>query len=116
MRVLKLESLDKVLRAGDGARVDADVAARFKVGDAVQARNFQTLGHTRLPRYVRSRRGVIAIAHGVFVFPDTNAASGDPKPQHCYAVRFSMSELWGDGASARDTVTLDLFDDYLEPA
>ena len=59
---------------------------------------------------------MIAICHGVFVFPDTHAASGDPSPQHCYAVRFTMRELWGEDASDRDVVIMDLFDDYLEPA
>ena len=116
MRVLNMENVDRLLRGGDGARVDVDIAPRFKVGDAVQARNFQTLGHTRLPRYARSRRGVIAIAHGVFVFPDTNARNGERKPQHLYSVQFTLSELWGDGASALDSVHIDLFDDYLEPA
>ena len=116
MRVLTLENVDPLLRAGDGARVDAYIEPRFNVGDAVDARNFQTLGHTRLPRYVRSRRGVIAIDHGVFVFPDTNAQDGNTKPQHLYSVAFTMRELWGEGASERDTVHLDLFDDYLEPA
>ena len=116
MRVLNMANVDKLLRGGDGARVNEDIAARFTVGDVVQARNFQTLGHTRLPRYARSRRGLIAIAHGVFVFPDTHAKTGDRKPQHLYSVRFTMRELWGDGASEHDTVHLDLFDDYLEPA
>ena len=114
MRVLKLENVDKVLRAGDGARVNEEVTARFEPGDVVRARNFQTLGHTRLPRYVRSRCGVIAIDHGVFIFPDTHSQNSDCKPQHLYSVRFTMRELWGDGASERDTVHLDMFDDYLE--
>ena len=116
MRVLKLDNVDKVLRAGDGARVNEDIAARFKVGDEIRARNFQTLGHTRLPRYVRSRRGVIASDHGVFIFPDTHSRNADRKPQHLYSVQFTMRELWGDGASEHDTVHLDMFDDYLEPA
>ena len=116
MRVLTLDKVDKVLRAGDGARVDEDIKPRFAVGDAVLARNFQTLGHTRLPRYARSRRGVIAIDHGVFIFPDTHARNSDRKPQHLYSVEFTMRELWGDNANERDTVHLDMFDDYLEPA
>ena len=116
MRVLSMENVDRLLRGGDGARVNEEIPARFQVGDAVQARNFQTPGHTRLPRYARSRRGVIAIAHGVFVFPDTHAQDGNRKPQHLYSVQFTMRELWGDGASECDTVHLDLFDDYLEPA
>jgi hypothetical protein len=31
-------------------------------------------------------------------------------------VQFTMRELWGEGASDIDTVHIDLFDDYLEPA
>ena len=69
MKILQLRDVDRLLRAGDGARVDEDIQARFKVGDEVLARNFQTMGHTRLPRYVRSRRGVIAIDHGCLFSP-----------------------------------------------
>ena len=35
------------------ARVAAEVAASFKVGDIIQARNINPTGHTRLPRYIR---------------------------------------------------------------
>jgi len=115
MRVLEAANVQKVLRGGDSARIASDEPARFEPGDAVATRNFQPHGHTRLPRYARAKRGVVAIVHGVFVFPDTHAANGEKKPQHLYSVRFTMRELWGDGASERDTVHIDLFDDYLEP-
>jgi nitrile hydratase len=101
-------------RGRASARVAADVPARFKPGDAVVARKINPVGHTRLPRYVRGRRGTINLDHGVFTFPDTNAMSRDPKPQHCYSVRFTARELWGPQAAARDSVYLDLFDDYLD--
>jgi hypothetical protein len=116
MRVLHRDNVQKVLRAGDRARIDSDEPPRFRPGDAVVTRNFQPLGHTRLPRYARAKRGVVAINHGVFVFPDTHAANGDKNPQHLYSVCFTMRELWGDGASDVDTVHIDLFDDYLDPA
>jgi nitrile hydratase subunit beta len=74
------------------------------------------VGHTRLPRYVRSRSGTIERDHGVFLFPDTNAHFLGEKPQHVYSVRFSARELWGNEARPQDCVHLDLFDDYLEPA
>lgn len=113
MRVLTLDNVDAVLRKGDSARLDLDIAPRFRPGDAVITRNFAPLTHTRLPRYARAKRGVVRIAHGVFVFPDTHAVDWERKPQHLYAVEFTMRELWGEGASERDTVLLDLFDDYL---
>src|SRR5436190_5690315 len=43
--------------------------ALFAVGDAVRARVMNPIGHTRLPRYVRGRPGMIARMHGVHVFP-----------------------------------------------
>jgi nitrile hydratase len=82
----------------------------------VIVRNAHPLGHTRAPRYVRGHRGAITRDHGVFVFPDTYAASGDQRPQHVYSVRFGARELWGPDASARDSVYVDLWDDYLDRA
>ena len=44
-----------------------------------------------------------------------DAENWERKPQHLYSVRFTMRELWGEGASERDSVHIDLFDDYLLP-
>jgi nitrile hydratase len=104
------------LRAGRGARLDDPIAPRFSPGDRVRARNVNPPGHTRLPRYARGRVGVIDRDHGVWVFPDAHAAGQGTSPQHAYSVRFAARELWGDQASPRDAVYIDMFDDYLEPA
>jgi nitrile hydratase beta subunit len=104
-----------VARRGS-ARRDAAVSPRFKVGQRVRARNVHPTGHTRLPRYARGKVGLIARDHGVFVFPDTNAEFLGEKPQHVYSVRFAARELWGEQASPRDSIHLDMWDDYLERA
>jgi len=114
MRVLTMDTIESVLKKADNARLDMEIPARFGPGDAVLTRNFAPLTHTRLPRYARARHGVVRLNHGVYVFPDTHAIDWDRKPQHLYAVEFTLRELWGEGASARDSVILDLFDDYLE--
>jgi nitrile hydratase len=57
---------------------------------------------------------VVAIDHGVFIFPDTHAAGLGQKPQHVYSVQFTARELWGPDAPERDRVCVDLWDDYLE--
>ena len=88
--------------------------ARFKAGQRIRARNIHPPGHTRLPRYVRGKVGVIVRDRGVCLFPDTNAHFLGEKPQHLYSVRFSGRELWGAQASPRDFVHLDMWDDYLE--
>lgn len=98
------------------ARREANVAPTFRVGQRVRARNMHPTGHTRLPRYARGKYGAIAIDHGVFLFPDTHARFEGEKPQHVYSVRFAARELWGEQASPRDFVHVDMWDDYLEPA
>jgi nitrile hydratase beta subunit len=113
---LTVEMVPDVIAKGGSARRNVRVAARFKTGERVRARNMNPRGHTRLPRYARGKEGTIHADHGVFVFPDTNSAFLGEKPQHVYSVRFSALELWGEQASARDTVNIDLWDDYLEHA
>jgi nitrile hydratase subunit beta len=95
-------------------RRDVAVSPRFKVGQRVRARNIHPTGHTRLPRYARGKVGVVIRDHGVWVFPDTNAEFAGEKPQHVYSVRFAARELWGEQASPRDSVHLDMWDDYLD--
>ena len=90
--------------------------ARFRPGDAVRARNIHPAGHTRLPRYVRGRRGRVRTVNGPMLLPDSNAHGGSPDWQACYAVEFGARELWGDGARAGDRVCVDLWENYLEPA
>jgi len=104
------------LGRGGPARRDAAVAPRFKVRQRVRTRNIHPAGHTRLPRYARSKVGIIIRDHGVYVFPDTNALFQGEKPQHVYSVRFAARELWGEQASPRDAVYIDMWDDYLERA
>ncbi len=116
LRVLNASNVERALHHWRTARVDTDVPPRFKPGDHVVTRNINPTGHTRLPRYARGKRGVIAEDHGVWVFPDAHAAEQGPTPQHCYSVRFTMRELWGPAAAARDHIYIDLFDDYLERA
>lgn len=94
--------------------VDPKVKPRFKPGQKVLARNLHPTGHTRLPRYARGKTGVIDRDHGVHPFPDTAAHFLGEKRQHVYSVRFTAQELWGKSASPRDSVYLDLWDDYLE--
>jgi len=89
---------------------------RYRPGDAVRTRNVHPLAHTRLPRYARDKQGVILSLHGAHVFPDSNAQFQGENAQPLYTVRFEARTLWGDAASPRDTICLDLWEDYLEPA
>ena len=117
MPVLTADQVEAALRKSAGARMPDSVAARFRRGDRVLARNINPVAHTRLPRYLRGRVGRIERAHGMFVFPDTHARDGTREPQHLYSVRFESAELWGpDAPVATDAVYVDLFEPYLAPA
>ena len=110
------DQVPRMLRTGALASRNIQVEQRFQIGQQVRARTINPIGHTRLPRYARGKLGAIHHHHGVYVFPDTNAQFLGENPQHVYSVRFAARELWGDQASPRDAVYIDLWDDYLEPA
>ncbi len=97
---------------------DVPVSPRFRPEQRVRARNLHPRGHTRLPRYTRGKRGTVVRDHGIFALQDTdvNGQSLGGRRQHVYTVHFAATELWGDRASARDAVYVDLWEDYLEPA
>ena len=114
-RPLAAASVEKVIAAGATTRQpDAGLMARFLAGDGVMVRNIHPAGHTRLPRYVRGKPGVVVVDRGVFSFPDSNAADQGPRPQHVYTVAFGARVLWGDDTTA-ESVCVDLWEDYLEP-
>jgi nitrile hydratase len=107
----------EMLSKGWPSKRDAQVPPRFKVKQRVRARNMHPAGHTRLPRYARGKLGSIVRDYGTFPLQDTNRSGlQENRLQHVYSVRFAARELWGDQASPRDAVYLDLWDDYLERA
>ncbi|OBK48899.1 nitrile hydratase subunit beta [Mycobacterium sp. 1081908.1] len=109
----------KATTAGGGApsnRRDIDRAPRFALGDAVIAVNAHPHGHTRLPRYVRGRPGMIVRIHPGAVFPDTDARGQGEHPQHVYTVRFDSHDLWGSTAEQNEGIYVGLWERYLEAA
>ena len=90
-------------------------APLFKPGDRIRTNAHGIAGHTRLPRYARGQPGLIEAGLGSFVLADTNAA-GQPRAEWVYRVAFDARNLWGNEAQAGDTVTLDLWESYLETA
>lgn len=97
------------------SRPDAKLAKRFEADDRIVTRRHGAPGHTRLPRYARGKAGRIAAVHGAFLVADLNTA-GDQTPEMLYTVVFQARDIWGAEAPAGDTLTLDLWDRYLEPA
>jgi len=113
---LTVEKAKALIAKGVPVKRDLPIAPRFQPGQKIRTLNINPATHTRLPRYARDKSGTIGRDHGVFVFPDTNATFLGEHPQHLYSVRFAARELWGQQASLNDSVYLDMWDAYLEPA
>lgn len=115
-RVLKATDVPAVLARGGPCNRPVSTMPKFAAGDRVRARNMHPVGHTRLPRYVRGREGVVEAVRDGFVLPDTNAHGKGENPEWVYTVVFAGRELWGDGTDLTLTVSVDAWENYLEPA
>jgi nitrile hydratase subunit beta len=113
--VLTADRVAVALAQGRPSDRPASAPQRFGVGELVRARNIHPCGHTRLPRYVRGHVGTVMQVHGAHVLPDFNATGCGENPQWLYTVRFSARELWGVAADPMGTVSVDAWEDYLEP-
>jgi nitrile hydratase len=89
------------------------MADRFAPGDRVRTRAADPPGHTRLPRYARGAVGEVVEPAGHHPLADDVARGRTVPPQPVYRVRFPAAALFGSG---EHTVTVELWEDYLEPA
>lgn len=115
-QTLAAKDVERMLRRGGPSERDVAIEPTFSVGDEVRAKNINPPGHTRLPRYVRGRTGVIDRLRKAHVFPDSNAHGKGEQPQHLYSVRFAAEELWGAEDPDGDEVFVDMWESYLDPA
>ncbi len=104
---------ETLLEKPSGRRPQGHRRPRFEVGATVVARELHPSGHTRLPRYVRGKQGVIERVHGNYVFPDANAHGLGENPQPLYSVCFEVTILWGAEAPRDSRLYIDLWEDYL---
>src|SRR5262249_23814917 len=102
--------------AADVEPVEPAAEPRFAVGDRVRVRDLHFAGHSRCPRYVRGRLGVVARIEPQAPVPEGEAHRGERLLDSTYGVRFDVSELWGNAEGANAAVHVDLYERYLEPA
>ena len=79
----------------------------------MRALNRHPSGHTREPRYLRGKVGMVHDYYGAQVFPDLKV-EGIDVGHHLYCVRFEAVELWGESAAPRSAVYADLWEPYLQ--
>ncbi len=96
--------------------LDPQPVARFNVGDQVTVRDIHPAGHVRAPRFCRGKTGTVLRVAPAFGFPDAAAHGGPRRKEHTYHVEFASRDLWSNEAAEGDSVIVDLWDAYLEPA
>lgn len=112
------EQVVRYLHQGDsGLRPPLD-PVRFAVGDTIYVADPAAADHTRLPGFLRNKKGTVAEVYpGAFEYPVSTGPDGLDGPQHVYCVSFQASDIWGPDKSEPNTVIYaDLFDVYLKPA
>ena len=109
------QDVAKVLAAG-GPTNRPGPASRYEIGQSVRTKNHQPAGHCRLPSYARGSIGTIVARHGPHVFADTNARHEGENPCPLYTVRFEAKELFGSDGDPTQSVSIDVWEPYLEPA
>ena len=113
---LARQAVERLRRRRDLHHHEMTVTPRFAPGDQVRARNVHPIGHTRMPRYVRGKQGVVRWCYGVHATLDHEPNGPILPPQPVYSVQFAMEELWGESAEPGEHLYIDLWESHLEPA
>ena len=114
-RVLAAADVEAALARGAPTARPTTAPPRWQVGDKVRARSAAMNHHTRLPTYVRGKRGIIERTHGMHVFADAHAQGLGEQPQWLYTVVFDAIDLWPDAVPGL-RVSVDAWEPYLEAA
>jgi nitrile hydratase len=84
-------------------------AHRFQIGDRVQVAGANPNGNPRTPAYIRGKSGVVSMLHGCIVNPIDHHGVYPP----LCSVMFRVGEVFG--GTSRDTLSVDLHEDWLAP-
>ena len=112
---LTADQVEAVMKRGRLSTRDVERQPAFQLGDAVRTRNIHPATHTRLPRFARDKPGVIVLLAWGACFSGHERPVSGREAQPLYTVEFRARDLWGEAANPRDTVRIDLWEDYLAP-
>ena len=79
-----------------------------------RALNINPVGHTRLPRYARGKRGRVEKGSRRFRLPRRQRPRPRPEPAVALSRVFTGAELWGRDADQGLDVSIDAWESYLE--
>jgi nitrile hydratase len=110
------EQVVRYLNCGDSGLRTPPAAPRFKVGETVQVADPEAAEHSRLPGFLRNKRGTVTEVYAdAFEYFVSTGPDGLEGPQHVYCVAFDAADIWGAAMTEPNTVIYaDLFDTYLK--
>ena len=88
----------------------SDTISKYNVGDAVMVAMDNPAGNPRTPRYIRGKRGIVGLVHGIL--ENVRDHRGIHKP--LYTVRFDLSEV--STSRDRDSIWVDVHEEWLSEA
>lgn len=83
------------------------MSSKFRVGDPVVVASENPTGNPRTPKYIRGKRGVIGLVHGVLENVTDHRGIHAP----LYTVRFDLSEV--SPCHDRDSIWVDVHEEWL---
>ena len=101
---------------------ECDTQKRFKEGQEVWVKQFETRGifrrpHLRTPGFVHGKKGVIERYAGSFLSPHVVAWNFDFNQNHekvpLYRVRFRMQDVWEHSEFPNDSIEVEVFQQWL---
>lgn len=112
---IKRQVGDYLLR-GDSPLRPLSRAPRFTAGQTVCIADPAAADHTRLPGYLRNKKGTISEVYpGAFEYFCSTGPDGLEGPMPVYRVAFDAHDIWGPGlCEPNTTISADLFEVYLQ--
>ena len=112
---IKRQVVDYLLR-GDSPLRPLPHAPRFTAGQTVHVADPVAAEHTRLPGYLRNKKGTISEVYpGAFEYFCSTGPDGLEGPMPVYRVAFDARDIWGpDLCEPNTTIYADLFEVYLQ--
>ncbi|MFM0203285.1 nitrile hydratase subunit beta [Paraburkholderia fungorum] len=108
--------INEYLAKGDSGLNTLTQAPRFESGAEVRIADPAAVDHTRLPGYLRNKRGVIDLVYpGAFSYFVSTGPDGIGEPMPVYRVAFKAEDIWGkDKSEPNTTIYADLYEAYLD--
>ena len=85
----------------------SDTQSKYKIGDAVMVAAENPAGNPRTPRYIRGKRGVVGLVHGILENVRDHRGIHNP----LYTVKFDLSEV--STGPDQDTIWVDVHEEWL---